>query len=586
METARQVRRLAAVLVSDVVGYSRLMAEDEDAALAALNRHLETEFNPTVGQHNGRLVKLLGDGALVEFASVVDAVDCAIAVQSAAVVSQSPITLRIGINLGDIILQGDDIFGDGVNIAARLEPIAEPGGICISSVAHESLRGRVGATFADGGEVHVKNIDRPVRVWYWHPRDAADRPRAVAAASERRIEGPSIAVLAFDNMSGDPEQAYFSDGIAEDIITDLSKVSGLTVIARNSSFAYKGRSVDVRSIGRELGVAYVLEGSVRRMGQRVRVTAQLIDAATGSHLWANRYDGDLTDVFAVQDEVTLKIVEALKVRLSPAEEASIARVGSTNGAAHDAFLQMRNLFFSPVVNAESWARALEHGDRAIELDPDYAQALSLMAMAYSMGILNGWSTENTDVLVARATALAERAVSIGPEEPLSNIAFAIASRLRGDFDTAVRACRKAVSLSPDSGHALSNLAANLIATGNPAEALPLLERAIRLDPGWSQQYMQFLGQAHFLLQNFETAALLFRERLYLARDTDIGRGWLAATLGHLGEIDQAQAVWAELMAIKPDFRMASRLARFGYQRAQDPAFVLEGLVKANLPTGE
>jgi adenylate cyclase len=584
MESARQVRRLAAVLVSDVVGYSRLMAEDEDAALAALNHHRDTVFSPAVARHNGRLVKLMGDGALVEFASVVDAVDCAVAIQSAAAAGEAAITLRIGINLGDIILQGDDIYGDGVNIAARLEPLAEAGGICISSVAHESLRGRAGATFADGGEVQLKNIDRPVRVWHWHPRDAADTQRP--PAPERRTEGPSIAVLAFDNMSGDPEQAYFSDGIAEDIITDLSKVSGLTVIARNSSFAYRGRAVDLRAVGRELGVGHVLEGSVRRAGARVRVTAQLIDAATGAHLWAERFDGDLADVFELQDAVTFKIVEALKVRLSPDEQAGIARVGSANAEAHDAFLQMRNLIFSPMVNAESWARALVHGERAIELDPDYPQALGLMAMACGMGVLNGWSAEDAEVAVARAAALAERAVATGPEEPLANIAFAITARIRGDFETAVKACRKAVSLSPDSGHALSNLAANLIAKGQPAEAVPLLERAIRLDPGWSQQYMQFLGQAHFLLHNFQTAALLFRERLYLARDTDIGRGWLAATLGHLGEVDQAQAVWAELMALRPDFRMAPRLERFVYQRAEDLALVLEGLVKAGLPTGE
>ena len=332
MEPTRKIRRLAAILFADVVGYSRLMAADEAGALAALNRHRADEFDPAVSAHNGRIVKLMGDGALVEFASVVDAVNCALAIQIAAARGEAALALRIGVNLGDIILQGDDIYGDGVNIAARLEPLAEPGGVCVSSVVHESIRDRVEATFDDGGMVEVKNIDRPVSVWRWHPGSA----KAAVPVPARKPEGPSVAVLAFTNMSGDPEQEYFADGIAEDIITDLSKVSGLTVIARNSSFAYKGRAVDMRSVGRELGVGHVLEGSVRRAGSRVRVTAQLIDAATGAHLWAERYDGDLADVFAVQDAVTLKIVEALKVKLTPAERAGIARVGTFSAQAHDA----------------------------------------------------------------------------------------------------------------------------------------------------------------------------------------------------------------------------------------------------------
>jgi adenylate cyclase len=583
MEHVRQVRRLAAILIADVVGYSRLMAADEDAALAALNQHRATEFDPVVARHNGRVVKLMGDGALVEFASVIDAVDCALAIQTAAAAGSPAMVLRIGINLGDIILQGEDVYGDGVNIAARLEPLAPPGGICVSSVVHEIVRDRGGVAFSDGGEVEVKNIARPVKIWRWHPKDGA--AAAAAPVPQRRTEGPTIAVLAFDNMSGDPDQAYFSDGIAEDIITDLSKVSGLTVIARNSSFAYKGRAVDLRSVGRELGVAYVLEGSVRRMGQRVRITAQLIDAATGSHLWADRYDGDLADVFAVQDEVTLKIVEALKVRLNPAEKANIAATGTSNPAAHDAFLRMRNLVFSPTINADIWARAVQYGNRAIELDPNYAQALGLMAMVHAFDASNDWSGEPSDIVEARLDALAERAMSVNPDEPLSVTAAAIAARRRGDTDGAIAASRKALSLSPDSGHALMNLAISLITSGRPEEAIPLLERAMRLDPGWSQQYMQFLGQAHFLQRNFQAAALLFRERLYLARDTDIGRGWLAATLGHLGEIADARAVWAELMAIKPDFRMAQRLMVFRYRRPEDPALVLEGLEKAGLPTG-
>ena len=453
----------------------------------------------------------------------------------------------------------------------------------MSSVVHEIIRDRNGLAFRDGGEVAVKNVTRPVKVWRWHPADGAVQPPPPATVRKR--EGPVIAVLAFDNMSGDPEQDYFSDGIAEDIITDLSKVAGLSVIARNSSFAYRGRAVDMCRVGRELGVEFVLEGSVRRAGNRVRVTAQLIDAATGTHLWADRYDGDLADVFGVQDAVTLQIVAALKVRLTPVERAGIARVGTQSLAAHDSFLRMRDIVFSRDMTSAHYLRAMEHGRRAMEHDPDYAQAIGLVSDFEWLDFHNGWSGDAADVVAARANALANRAIAIDPEDPLANVAVASAALFRGEGDAAVRAGRKALSLSPDSGYFLYTLAVVFCTVGRPGEAIPLLERAIRLDPGFSHQYLQFLGQARFLLGNYETAALMFRERLHLYPETDIGRAWLAATLGHLGEADEARAVWADLMAIKPDFRMAPRLARFGYQRAQDPVLVLAGLARAGLPAG-
>ena len=331
MAEERINRKLAAILAADVVGYSRLMAADEAGTLAALKRHREIVFDPAVAAHNGRIVKLIGDGTIVEFGSVVDAVNCALSVQRSngalpdEASGQPKIVLRIGINLGDVIIEGDDIYGDGVNIAARLEPLAEPGGICVSSIVNESIGNRIDVRFQDGGDISVKNIDRPIRVWKWHPgATPLAAARSNAAKPEPNGATASIAVLPFTNMSGDPEQEYFSDGISEDIITDLSKIAGLTVIARNSSFTYKGRSVDVRTIGRELGVRSVLEGSIRRAGKRVRITAQLIDAATGGHLWADRYDRDLTDIFEVQDDVTHRIVDALKVTLSPAEKARLA----------------------------------------------------------------------------------------------------------------------------------------------------------------------------------------------------------------------------------------------------------------------
>ena len=311
MAEERINRKLAAIVAADVVGYSRLMAADEAGTLAALKRHREIVFDPAIAGHDGRIVKLIGDGTIVEFGSVVDAVNCALSVQRSngvlpdEALGQPKIVLRIGINLGDVIIEGDDIYGDGVNIAARLEPLAEPGGICVSSIVNESIGNRIDVRFQDGGDISVKNIDRPIRVWKWHP---GATPLAAAKSNAAKPEPngatASIAILPFTNMSGDPEQEYFSDGITEDIITDLSKIAGLTVIARNSSFTYKGRSVDIRTVGRELGVRSVLEGSIRRAGKRVRITAQLVDAATGGHLWAERYDRDLTDIFEVQDDVT------------------------------------------------------------------------------------------------------------------------------------------------------------------------------------------------------------------------------------------------------------------------------------------
>src|SRR5271169_2851573 len=383
MVAERVNRKLAAILAADVVGYSRLMGVDEAGMLAALKRHREAVFDPAVAAHNGRIVKLIGDGVIAEFGSVVDAVNCALSVQrySATTPDQSAsqpiIVLRIGINLGDVIIEGDDIYGDGVNIAARLEPLAEPGGICVSSIVNESVGNRIDARFQDGGDVSVKNIDRPIRVWKWHPgATAPTAARSSAVKPEPNAATASIAVLPFANMSGDPEQEYFSDGISEDIITDLSKIAGLMVIARNSSFTFKGRSVDVREVGRNLGVRSVLEGSIRRAGNRVRITAQLVDATNGAHLWADRYDRDLTDIFAVQDDVTRRIVDALKVTLSPAEKARLADSGTSNMDAYDCYLRGREVLAVNPKNRERFEQSAKFFTKALEFDPSYSQAYS------------------------------------------------------------------------------------------------------------------------------------------------------------------------------------------------------------------
>ena len=559
MAEARVERRLAAILAADVVGYSRQMGADEVGTLAALKRHREIIFNPAVAAHNGRIVKLIGDGAIVEFGSVVDAVNCALSVQRSGVsvpgaaARQPTIVLRIGINLGDVIIENDDIYGDGVNIAARLEPLAEPGGICVSSIVHESIGNRIDVRFQDGGDISVKNIDRPIRVWKWHP--AATAPSAAhsnTAKPEPNSATASIAILPFANMSGDPEQEYFSDGITEDIITDLSKIAGLTVIARNSSFTYKGRSVDVRTIGRELGVRSVLEGSIRRAGQRVRITAQLVDAATGGHLWAERYDRDLTDIFEVQDDVTHRIVDALKITLSPAEKARLADVKASDVAAYDCVLRGREFMLGKDKTRETFEQAIKFFKKAVELDPNYSQAYACLGFGYMFDYQNRWS-DDPDSSLPIAKQYARQAIEKDPNEPLARCVSALAASYERDLDLAKSEIDIAISLNPNLA-----LAHNLRGTirsfsGQPLEAIPEIELAMRLDPALSPQSLHFLGLANLLAGKYETAAALLRQRIILVPGTDFTRAVLASALGHLGDVDEARRVWHELKEINPKY---------------------------------
>ena len=589
MTDERTNRRLAAIMAADVVGYSRMMATDETGTLTALKRHRETLFDPAVAQHNGRIVKLIGDGTLAEFASVVDAVKCALAIQGAVNAevdaSASPnIVLRIGVNLGDIIIDGDDIYGDGVNVAARLEPLAEPGGICVASIVNESVGSRIEVTFKDGGEVKVKNIDRPIRVWKWHPGAqpaAKPRPQAAEVGAQLRAT-PSIAVLPFDNMSGDAEQEYFSDGITEDVITDLSKVGGLMVIARNSSFAYKGKTFDIRTVARELGVGSVLEGSIRKAGNRVRITAQLIDSTTGGHLWAERYDRDLTDIFAVQDDVTRQIVEALKVTLTPGEQARIEDSPTTSVEAHDCFLRARELVTAPDINRERFEEAVSLLNRAIELDPGYAAAHAGLALTYVYDFHNRW-TEDPDASMLRADALATKAIGLDPNEPLAHFTASITAGFRKDNQRSGAAIDKALALNPNYAPAHNARGAFEMYGGKPEAAIPHIERAMRLDPGFSQQYLHFLGLAHLLIGNYETAAAMFKERSVLAPETDASRAMLASTLGHLGETEEARRIWRELKEVNPRYVFADHIGRLPFQRQADIDTITAGLAKAGLP---
>jgi adenylate cyclase len=584
-------RKLAAILAADVVGYSRLMAADEVATLAALKRHRELVFHPAVAAHNGRVVKLIGDGTIVEFGSVVDAVNCALSVQRSngvlpeEALGQPKIVLRIGINLGDVIIQGDDIYGDGVNIAARLEPLAEPGGICVSSIVNESIGNRIDVRFQDGGDISVKNIDRPIRVWKWHPGAAPlAAAKSNAAKSEPSSATGSIAILPFTNMSGDPEQEYFSDGITEDIITDLSKIAGLTVIARNSSFTYKGRSVDVRTIGRELGVRSVLEGSIRRAAKRVRITAQLIDAETGGHLWAERYDRDLTDIFEVQDDVTRQIVDALKVTLSPAENARLTAGGTSSMDAYDYVLRGREILLGKTKNRETFEQSTKFFMRALELDPNYPKAYAALSMAYNLDYQNRWS-DDPDSSLPLAKRYAEQAIEKDPNEPFARLVASWAAIFEKDLDRATSEVNTALRLSPNFALACSNLGSIHNYSGRPLEAIPMFERAIRLDPAFRAQNLHFLGIAHLLAGKYETAAALLRERILLVPGTDFSRVFLASALGYLGEVDEARRIWRELKEINPKYSFREHFSRQPF-RQEDVERVADGLKKAGLLSRE
>jgi adenylate cyclase len=581
-------RKLAAILAADVVGYSRLMGADESGTLGALKRHRETVFDPAVAAHNGRIVKLIGDGTIAEFGSVVDAVNCALSVQrSVGAVpeengAESRIVLRIGINLGDVIIEGEDIYGDGVNIAARLEPLAEPGGICVSSIVNESVGNRISVRFEDGGEISVKNIDRPIRVWKWHPSmvDATTaHPHGVRAKPNGAAS--SIAVLPFTNMSGDPEQEYFSDGISEDIITDLSKIAGLLVIARNSSFAYKGRAVDVRAIGRELGVRSVLEGSIRRAGNRVRITAQLIDATSGGHLWAERYDRDLTDLFAVQDDVTHRIVDALKVTLSPAEKARLTEAGPTNMEAYDWALRGREILLGKTKDRETFEQASACFKKALELDPKLSPAYAGLGFAHIFDYQNRWS-DDPDASLTRAKECAVKALECNPNEPLAHCIAGLSATYTGDLDRAKSQFDAALALNPNLAVAHNMLGAGCIYRGEPLAAIPAIEQAMRLDPAHSSNFMHFLGLAYLLAGKYETASALLHQRILLVPGTDFSRALLASVLGHLGELDEARRVWVELMEINPKYSFSEHIGRQPFKRPQDGKRIREGLVKAGL----
>ncbi len=582
-------RRLAAILAADIAGYSALMGADEARTVNDLKGH-QAVVLPMVGEFGGRIIDIAGDGILAEFSSVVNAVECAVAIQRAmaerntAVEPAQRMQFRIGVNLGDVIYDDNRIFGDGINIASRLEGIAEPGGICVSAKVHDEIDGKMNFSYQDLGEQQLKNIARPVRAFGIRLNGAARQPPFASAqpAPARPVDDrPSIAVLPFTNMSGDPEQEYFSDGITEDIITDLSKVAGLTVIARNSSFTYKGRAVDVRTVGRELAVRSVLEGSIRRAGQRVRITAQLIDTTSGGHVWADRYDRDLTDIFAVQDDVTHRIVEALKVSLSPADQQRLADGETSNVDAYDCVLRGREFMLGKHKNLETFTEAQSYFIKALELDPNYSLAYACLAFGYMFDYQNRW-TENPDASLLLAEQNAALALAKDPNEPVAHVVTALVAIFEKDLDRARSHIDIALSLNPNLSMAHNILGTTLNLSGRPLEAIPAIEHAMRLDPAFGSQQLHFLGLAYLLAGKYETAAALFRQRIAQVPETDFTRAVLASTLGHLGEFEEARRIWGELQEINPKYSFREHFARQPY-RPEDVERIAEGFTKAGLP---
>jgi adenylate cyclase len=579
-------RRLAAILAADVAGSCRLMGIDEEGTLAQLRALRKTLFDPKITDYRGRIVKNTGDGALVEFASVVDAVRCAdeiqrgVAQRNTDVLQDKRIEFRIGIHVGDIIIADDDIFGDGVNIAVRLEGIAEPGGICISDDAHRQVRGKVESTFEDMGAHTLKNIAEPMRVWRIRKNSVTALVVPAHPSSGHAAlplpDGPSIAILPFQNMSGDPDQDYFADGMVEEITTALSRFKSLFVIARNSSFTYKGKVVDIKQVGRELGVRYVLEGSVRKAAGKVRIIGQLIDATTGTHLWADRFEGDLSDIFALQDRMTESVVSAIAPKMFQAETDLAAR-RPNNLSAYD-------LCRRALPHLYSWTRggsaeALRLVSRALEIDPRCSFAATIAGSCHLLNVTQEWAADpNSET--AEGLRLLRLTLSIDGNDPeaLSILGRATAF-LFGDFDTAREMVDRAVASNPNAAHAWDQRGWTYQLAGQPEEAIRSFERAIRLSPFDPWLFSRFTGMsAAFIdLGRFDEAVAAAKKALSEKQTFPQAYRCLAAALAHLGRDAEARKAVAQLHEIQPHFRISGWVARTGQR------LYIDGLRKAGLP---
>jgi len=613
--------RLAAILAADVVGYSRLVREDEAATLAAIRSLREELIAPKLAQYHGRIVKLMGDGLLAEFPSAVEAVRCAAEIQhlTRECNSESPgnrrIAYRMGINIGDIVVEDDDIYGDGVNVAARLEGLAEPSGICVSRTVFDHVKHKLDLTFEHLGERQVKNISEPVTVYqvlldhktatlvtpvvrarakpvhrqwwaataltiilslaiggvlWWHPWKIEAGPASTERRATKRAEIPSIAVLPFVNISDDDEQEYFADGITEDLVTDLSKISNLTVISRTSTSRYKGKKIDIREVGEALNVRYVIEGSVRKAEGAVRINAQLVDATTGGHLWAECYDGNLNDIFSLQDQVLEQIVSPLALKLSEEERRRLAARGTDSVAAHDLYL--RGLFHEPTFTREGNREAMRLYEQALSIDPDYALAYTRIANILELNARNGWSND-VEADLTRAVELAEKAAVLDPQDPKIHWSLGRSvARLRtpGALERGIEALQRAIELDPNFADAYAFLTVLYVADGRAEDGLRSVETAMRLNPRYPFWYLFMRGISRYVVEDYGSAIADFEAAAERSPTVLFVRWWLAASYAQAGRMDDAEWQVEEMQLMGFDGTIATIVET---QPIHDPGYL-------------
>ncbi len=584
MPKERTQRRLAAILAADMVGYTRLMRADEEGTLAALKALRREVIDPSIAAHHGRIFKTTGDGVLVEFPSVVEAVRNAVEVQEAVaernrdLPEDRRIEFRVGVNVGDVIVEEDDIYGDGVNLAARLQEIAEPGGLCVSRNVQEQVRGKLDIVLEDAGEHTVKNIAEPVHAWRWSTARTATRPAIEELSAPLPLPGkPSIAVLPFDNMSGDPEQEYFADGITEDIITELSRFQSLQVIARNSVFTYKGKAVQTQDLRRELGVDYVLEGSVRRSGNRVRLTVQLVEAASGKHIWAERYDRNLTDIFELQDELTRAVVATLPGRIDSADVKRIRRSKPRDMSVYEYLLRAKLLHHRGT--REDNAKALELLNEALQIDPEFAPAYAWKACTIGQAWVRGYLPETKQAYFELLNEV-QKGYSID-ENDIECVRILCEFHIElKQWEEAQQFNDKVFKLNPNDPRILAQRGELLTWMGRPEEGLPWIEQAMRLDPYEADTWAHLLGRALFGLENYEVAIRAFM-RAPAGRYAN--QAYLAACHAYLATPEKAAARAADVLRLKEGFGAKAFVASLFYKEAKDEARLLDGLRKAGLP---
>ena len=582
MAEERARRKLTAILSADVKGYSRLMGEDEVGTVQLLKEYREI-MAQFIQQHRGRVVDSPGDNLLAEFASVVDATECAVKVQeklnslNSDLPENKRMEFRIGINLGDVIEDGARIYGDGINIAARVEGLADGGGICVSGSVFDQIEGKTPLNYEYLGEQTVKNIKKPVRVY----RINVKSEKIFVFEREPELpDKPSIAVLPFENMSGDPTKEYFSDGLTEEIITGLSNIPSLFVIARNSTFTYKGKPVKVQQVSRELGVKYVLEGSVRSAGERVRITAQLIDGMTGQHLWAERYDRQMKDIFAIQDDITMKIMVAMQVKLTAGEDAFLGAKGTDNLEAYFLFLQAIAYFYE--FSKDSNILSRKKLEQAIALEPDYPTAHGWLAGTYIFALWLSWD-KSPQQSMAKAVEHTQRCLAL---DDSNADALSIAGALylvQRQWDKAIAAGERSVELSPNSANNHAMFAMTLKSVGRVNEAIAMIEKAIRLNPMTPEWYLHELGTYYRLQGRYEEAIAILKKNLDHNPDYLTSRINLTATYSMAGELDQARTEAKEVLRKIPDFSAEQFMKGFPYKDQKIIDDFIDNLCKAGLP---